>query len=869
MPHECNDFFFFVPLRVGTVDRPDWTLCATYLKKNFSESFSESFTRVHVLQSMNELHRRLVEVFLPSSVCEKFNDSIVDEVVVPYCKLIVQAQGHFPLQNGKVSPEMAFSWQDSFPTGEKSPGSLFGTKNDKRDANSVASICVLDSNIEIFSCVYNLGAAYSALAADLANTGDPGKIKLGFKRFQQAAGFFQLLEDAVASVPADSLKNINELQKASVTSLKKLSLAQAHHCSYLSAKLTEKPGSLLSKLCVKAAEMYENVNLRKTPLFNSAIGKSFMGMTEALVHLFHSRSHLHLALSAEEDTEMGLAIAHCHECLKRLDLISLSLLPFSFKEWVETFRGTSSVILSRMEKVNNVVCYQAIRTSVPSPLGLPKALGAPILYPSSFLQVEESTKENDPFWGIIAPTSDFMDELKSWRAEVQELLKRSRDRAAKVQESVSSSFQVLGVDTYASMGNSSVDELQEHPIPDSICQKLREIHEQSTNKDLVDTLLEQFKYVESRKNELLAKLAEGEKILRENVVACDAPYLQQYGETLWRSEFPEISKSKAFLSLIALLQDMKIHIICSLETNLVEAKREMYVQASNVSLVEMTPEKLGILIPSMNRNQEFIELCKELEGLIEEKRSIEQKQGEALTAAKCIVESDRLIKKLTSAAKQHQEVIFSQETKEIKNHLFIADKFNGELEAILRKAEEKLTTLAKIQSTDASAMEKDRILHDLVVGIDTYLRVSTSVTAALEYAQRYTNRVGEILSSIHEFNVAQKVSIDGAKSRLDVKISQKMEILIPSDPAGGGNHQSTYCPPATSPYYFQPGCVPPLPTSCPAQSVYTDMYSTAYPNHPTTPGFSTELQGFQPGSNSSVPPQYQGYYDPQWHQQGQ
>lgn len=862
MSLDCSDAFFFIPLRVGLIDRPDWTLCSTYLKKNFSESFSDSFTRVHVFNSMNELHRKTVEVFQPSCVCARFNDCFAEEVVIPYCKLVVQAQGHFPLHNGKVSPEMAFAWEDSFPVREDASIGGSSAKKGKKEVNATTSVCVLDSNIEIFSCVYNLGAAYSALGADLANTGNSSKIKLAYTYFQQSAGFFQLLEEAVSSVPEESVRKTNELQKTSISALRKLSLAQAHHCGYLSAKSMEKPEGLLSKLSVKAAELYEDIQLRKTPLCNSSVGQCMTAQVEASAHVFRTRSHFHLGLVAEKETEMGLAVAHYYECRKVLNLVSLSLLPSSFKAWLESLEEMYSGILSRAEKVNNTVCRQPIPTALLPPEGLPKALGAPIVYSSSFLKVEESTKENDPFWGIVVSTSGFSDALQTWRKGSEELLQRSSARAAAIKEKVSSSLRQLGVENYVSMANSSSDKQPESPIPDAVLEKLRHFHEGSNNRQLVAPLLAQIKYVDQKRVELLEKLEKSERFLKEDVTILDIQYIKKYGEVLWRREFPEIAKSEMFSTLIALLEEQKNSIKRNLETNLNKAKKEVYVQAPNISLIEMSPEELALLIPSMKYNQDFIAVCQGLENLMAQKHSIEQAQTEALGAAMRIVESDKLAKKLTSATKEHQEIIFSQETTELKNQLLIADKCTGNLEALLHKAEEKMVSVARIQSTDTAATEGQRILNDLLVGIAVYPQIKSSVATAAEYAAKSAQRVDEIVSSINAFRDAQTASAVASEERLDAKIAHKMESLSPSDPGGAGNFQPTYCPPGVTSYSLEPGSLPSSSFSSSLQSLRNNAQQINYPYYLSSSGCSSSSARMPSPSNSAQDPR-QFLYGPQ------
>lgn len=833
MSFEDGDIFSSVPLRIGLKDRPDWTLCSTYLKEHFSESFSESFTRVHVFKSMNELHRKLVEVFQPSSVCTCFNDAFVEEVAVPYCKLVVQAQGHFPLQNGKVSREMVFAWGDSFPTFDKG-ATLSSGKHDKKETNATTSICVMDSNIEVFSCIYNLGAAYSELAADLASTGNAGKLKTGYTHFQQSAGFFQMLEEHLASIPGEAVKKINELQNNSVTALKRMCLAEAHHCGYLSAKITGKPDSLLSKLAVKAAELYEDLQLRKTPVHTSPVGQSLSAQVEASALVFRARSHLHLAAAAEKDTEMGLAIAHYYESTKFLDRISFTLLSALFKSWIEKLQEATSLALSRAEKANNTVCRQAVPTMLPSPAGLPKALGGVILHSSSFLEVEESTKENDPFWGIIAATSGSSEELQKWRSASEELLKRSSSRATAMREEVASSLQQLGVANYISIGGGcSTSKNPDSPIPQHVIEQLQIIRQDSDNGHLVSPLLAKLKFIDATKDEILEKVEQSENILSK--VACqDGPYIQKYGEVLWRSEFPEISKTETFLSLIALLDDQKKSINRSLGANLSDAKKEMYEEAANLSLLEMSLEELTLLIPSMKYNESFRALCSGLESLVRQKNAIELAQTDALTAARTIIDSDKLAQKLTSTSKEHQEIVFSQETSKINGHLSAADKCNGDLEALLRKAEEKMLALAEIQSTDTASVEGQRILNDLLLGVTIYPKIVQSINAAVNCVNQSAERVNKIVDSVDAFKNSQAATAVTAQKRLDAKISQKMENLSSSGPPGVRNSLPTYCPPESTVYLQGTGeAVAPSPSSLQKtmnSSAQTNYYSLYPPS---------------------------------------
>eukprot|EP00796_Vickermania_ingenoplastis_P008398 gene8398-5880_t len=822
-----EDVFLAVPLRTGVVDLPNWKLCLPYLESHHSHTASQSFGSI--FDQMNALHKKMVEVFHPEKVASRFNDAFVSDAVIPYCKLVVQAQGHLPLHGGRVSKDLAFSWRSGFALEDSGQGNA--------TEKEVGNICSLDANVELMSCVYNVAAAFSTMACRESASGAPDELKSAHVMLQRAAGYFEVLEGNISRLPDSESAKVLEFQLPSIQALKRYSLAQAHHCGYLMAQANQKPHSLLSKLAVKAAEMYSDVCILSTPLCKSAFGKLLSAHISATALVFTGRSYSHLAFAAEKETEMGQAVAYHYSALEYWDQAANMAPPVS-SSWICSARDAADVSRDRAEKANNKVCRQLVPSDVAKPTGLPGGLGKP-MPPLPFLEFTEPVKGVDPFFGIIP--AEKAKESRKWREASQELLQKTAARAQQSRTGMESSLEALGVPALL-LGSSSEPSTSRIPAPlRRQLLSLRGEKEEEGKVELAAPIMTKVQQCMESLQQVQSMLDEAEKLLKTGR-SVEAPYLNKYGEVIWRSEFPDPLKSEAYSSLTALIGNQRAKDIPRWKEMLEGGKRELYDNASNISLIEMSLHDLEVLVPDTAPASTPTEgPMAQLKTLMAHKEAIIQSQKDAIQEAENLLQSDTLVYALAATPKSNQESVLNSETAKFKKILGAVDRYNGEFDALVREVENKVVEVAQTQSADPNAEAAQKVFNSLQEGLRSYSKINSSIEEALEGVAATASRTEEILSAVRAFAKSQGTAATAAKDRLEAKLSQRVGAPPSMTAAASG---AMYAPPE----FYDPSYPAPMQSYAPPQQ---QSYPAPYGFAPSD-GRGFPAQQFSP----PYPPQH-------------
>lgn len=778
--NDQSDVLLSLPWRNGDLESPDWNACIAYTKSYYTPGLVAQVKPV--FERMNGLHRSVVQTFTDAGF-SNFNEEFVSKVVIPYCTLVVQAQGHFPLSGGAVA-NLKFTWDNGFGQTDK----LAVSKNPYPAENVPAGrISSLDSNVEVMSCLYNTAVGYSKVAALGVNTGSPEKIKAAFTNFQLAAGYFDLLEKNVSRIGGKELRTIGDLSELTIASLKKLSLAQAHHCGYLLARENDKPPTLLSKLAWKAGELYADVRINETPVGKIEGGIASNSLICLSAALFKARAYIHLAQAAEKNSEMGLALGYYSEASKLVGPLSAS--SEDAKKFLSGVKEDLNLAQRRAEKANNTVFREAIPTSLSEPTSLPAGLGKlPTNLSTSFLEYKDPKKGEDPFFGVVP--SKAANSTREWRENAEALVQRVLKRAEEMQANTESAIRSLGVEDFLQ----SFEVKESSKIPSDLREQLLQLrNREEGNVEIVarfmDTIQKSTHYLEA----ISGKLDEMDKLLQEEAVS-DIPLVELYGEVIWRSEYPAVSQSEVFISLSQLLKDMKTSVENKLATPLETVKRLLYHHASALSMIELSFQELELLIPTLNPNERLRAIYEGLQHLLISKEELKCLQNQAIQEVELFLQSDALMCRVASAPADQKKNILDSETAKLKTFLTAIDGYNGQFDTLLSKMESKLaaaaTCASEMQVSNQAAVEKENILSNIRDGITFYAKVREELDTTLKQAENLTAQNEKVFSAITTFKKTQENAREGARQRLDAKLAQRAGVFYPSTDEGKNQNSS-------------------------------------------------------------------------------
>ncbi|KAG0363824.1 pH-response regulator protein palA/rim20 [Podila minutissima] len=211
------------------------------------------------------------------------------------------------------------------------------------------------------ACVcFNIGAMYSQLGNN-ENRGTPEGLKRAYAYFQNAAGAFQHLRDAV--IPELRIAPTVDISAAALTVFIHLMLAQAQECFWQKGALDQIKDGLISKLAGKVADYYDAAfegatHSSMTVLFSSA----WTNQMQAKAFHFNAVSQYRKACECISQNKYGEEIARL-QTAERLVNCGLELQRNLKEAVVSDLRSLQTAIhrnLSRAEKDNDIIYLEPI-----------------------------------------------------------------------------------------------------------------------------------------------------------------------------------------------------------------------------------------------------------------------------------------------------------------------------------------------------------------------------------------------------------------------------------------------------------------------------------------------------------------------------
>ncbi|KFH63495.1 hypothetical protein MVEG_10904 [Podila verticillata NRRL 6337] len=211
------------------------------------------------------------------------------------------------------------------------------------------------------ACVcFNIGAMYSQLGNN-ENRGTPEGLKRAYAYFQNAAGSFQHLRDAI--IPELRIAPTVDISAAALTVFIQLMLAQAQECFWQKGALDQIKDGLISKLAGKVADYYDAAfegatHSTMSVLFSSA----WTSQMQAKAFHFNAVAHYRKACECISQNKYGEEIARL-QTAERLVNCGLELQRNLKETVVSDLRSLQTAIhrnLSRAEKDNDIIYLEPI-----------------------------------------------------------------------------------------------------------------------------------------------------------------------------------------------------------------------------------------------------------------------------------------------------------------------------------------------------------------------------------------------------------------------------------------------------------------------------------------------------------------------------
>ncbi|KAG0100609.1 pH-response regulator protein palA/rim20 [Podila epicladia] len=211
------------------------------------------------------------------------------------------------------------------------------------------------------ACVcFNIGAMYSQLGNN-ENRGTPEGLKRAYAYFQNAAGAFQHLRDAI--IPELRIAPTVDISAAALTVFIHLMLAQAQECFWQKGALDQIKDGLISKLAGKVADYYDAAfegatHSSMTVLYSSA----WTNQMQAKAFHFNAVSQYRKACECISQNKYGEEIARL-QMAERLVNCGLELQRNLKEAVVSDLRSLQTAIhrnLSRAEKDNDIIYLEPI-----------------------------------------------------------------------------------------------------------------------------------------------------------------------------------------------------------------------------------------------------------------------------------------------------------------------------------------------------------------------------------------------------------------------------------------------------------------------------------------------------------------------------
>ncbi|KAH9586543.1 ALIX V-shaped domain [Trypanosoma melophagium] len=750
------DKFITLPYRRGKEDVPDWCLCLNFISINHSSNNTSSVEAA--LKRMNSLHKSIVQTCRNDSKVTP-SESFIEHTLKPYCQLVAMAQAHLPLHKAQVHKNMMFVWRDSFDDSHKNES--------------------YNGNLELLCSIYNLAASYANVAAHQAQRAAVDDVKNAFKSFQNAAGYYEMVEQLLNRLPPEHIKG--DLTSESLSLLRRICLTMTHHCAYLKAEHDMKGNhAMLAKIAREGAKQYEETAsaTKVSTWFGNNKKSSVVAQVEQMLStmalIFNARAHLHLAVMREDAGEMGIAIAHYN---KAQDF--LSKLP---KISNDDLRSCVNSIINNVNKAhekaiasNESVHFMRVPKEVEDPSGLPRPLGKAT--EQNCFTSFESKRGEDPFFGIIP--AHIASIASKWRDKERKLVSVCTKSCTANRNKASELFQKLGVTAVIEV--LSGEARTRGKVPSQLAQKIQSLHkiEDGSTVSIVDSLVSMVKTCD----ELWVAANEKVKQIKSELEAEekeDAVYLEAYGELMWRSAHLPAKEVAEYQSISAAVQEHEKGLQQWLVQPFNKAKSVVDDSLRDLARLDWPIADLDALMPFVSTNearqqsQKMLIHVENLKKLTQRKQNIEEVQDARLRELNELIESDNVTFALSAVEANQRDVVLSKATQKIGDAIERANETMREEDKIMQELEEAVNSLGCLQSSDPVMEEMQKVCNGLENACLIYSNLRQEFSDIIRYGSSALDGLEATLSSAKSFTVCRKIEAEGLKESLDAQIAQKI-----------------------------------------------------------------------------------------------
>ena len=350
-----NDIFISLPFRLYDKE-PNWKVLENFI------STVPNFVRDDVIEKIKTAQSHFAAIYstLESNTLNH-TKQFADEFLGGYAATIYFLQHYFPL-----------SWHNIKTLTYQHIDSSIKVKESSNNAT-----------VEYLTCYLNAASIYAKVAIQNIKENDSEEMKKCFQLFQEAAGLYQFILDALPYI----IDNKNgDFSSKTIKCYLNYTLAQAQHCSYIKA-VCDFPENhiLLSKLAMETSCAYSSAipNKNNEPLYTQI----FSLYSQQVTLLFKALAYIHLARS---EKKIGVAISLFQAALSELAVLKnkyQKYMAHTILPWFNSVEQVGNSEKNNLVTLNNTVYFYPIPKEAPVPSRVGRLLGTPIL-PNKFKPVK-------------------------------------------------------------------------------------------------------------------------------------------------------------------------------------------------------------------------------------------------------------------------------------------------------------------------------------------------------------------------------------------------------------------------------------------------------------------------------------------------
>ncbi|CAH2354061.1 pH-response regulator protein palA/RIM20 [[Candida] railenensis] len=261
--------------------------------------------------------------------------------------------------------------------------------------------------VEKINIVYQLGAIYSQLGLKESQFTTEG-LKKSCVYFQQAAGCFDLISKKLVENIGDG-HYVSDFNSNTINSIRYIMEAQAQESIWQKAISDEMKGSVIAKLAIKVAELYETA-AKLGSSKDTALTLEWVNHLHLKCCHFKAAAHLRIASNMLDSFEYGEQVAHLRAAQSIVSIGKKNYTKYVSKFVLEDFEGLVESVTSTLrvaEKDNDLVYLKHV-PSVNDLKPIPSVSMVKPLPPKELTETLESISSELPFKLMFKDLLPFM-----------------------------------------------------------------------------------------------------------------------------------------------------------------------------------------------------------------------------------------------------------------------------------------------------------------------------------------------------------------------------------------------------------------------------------------------------------------------------